>query len=175
MILQISKILLEKLLALPWVVVCLIAVIVVMGSSLDINTADCKNQSKKIIFICTRKLDFVVKRVIWGKYNIGFGISIKFPSQRKKIFKSVHKQGNWTLVVQRVIWGKYNIGFGIPSNFQLREKKNYSNRSINKEIGLLRFRESLGESTMLDLESPSNCQVKERKKYFNRSKQRNNA
>ena len=37
------------------------------------------------------------------KYNIGFGIPIEFPSQRKKVFKSVHKQGNWTFVVQRVI------------------------------------------------------------------------
>ena len=36
--------------------------------------------------------------------NIGFGILIEFPNQReKKIFKSVHKQGNWTFVVQRVI------------------------------------------------------------------------
>ena len=49
------------------------------------------------------------------KYNIGFGIPVKFPSQRKKIFKSVHKQGNWTFVVSR-----------------LKEEKKYSNWSINK-------------------------------------------
>ena len=75
------------------------------------------------------------QRVIWGKYNIGFEIPIKFQSQRKKIFKLVHKQGNyaliknakivmfkWTFVVQRVIWGKYNIGFGIHIKFPNKRK-----------------------------------------------------
>ncbi len=34
-----------------------------------------------------------------GKYNIGFGISVKFPSQRrKKIFKSVQKQRNYAYI-----------------------------------------------------------------------------
>ena len=33
-----------------------------------------------------------------GKYNIGFVIPIKFPSQRKKLLKSVHKQGNQALI-----------------------------------------------------------------------------
>ena len=35
--------------------------------------------------------------------NFGFGIPIEFLSQRKKIFKSVHKQGNWIFEVQIVI------------------------------------------------------------------------
>ena len=85
---------------------------------------------------------FVVQRVIWGKYNIGFGIPIKFPSQRrKKLFKSVHIQGNWTLVVQRVIWGKYNIGFGLPIKFQSQKKKIF--KSVHKqEIRLLWSSES---------------------------------
>ncbi len=34
-----------------------------------------------------------------GKYNIGFGIPIKFPSQRRKeLFKSVKKQWNYALI-----------------------------------------------------------------------------
>ncbi len=54
--------------------------------------------------------------------------------RRRKIFKSVQKQRNWTFVVQTVIWGKYNIGFGIPIKFPIKTKKNYSNRSRNNEI-----------------------------------------
>ncbi len=57
-----------------------------------------------------------------------------------------------------------------PSNFQIKEKKNYSNRSSNKEIGLLLSRKSFGESTISDFEPPSNFQVKEEKKYSNRSR-----
>ncbi len=45
------------------------------------------------------------------KYNIGFGIPIEFPSQKKKLFKSVHKQE---------IEVKYNIGFGIRIEFPIQ-------------------------------------------------------
>ena len=34
-----------------------------------------------------------------------------FQVKEKKLFKSVQKQRNWTVVVRTVIWGKYNIGF----------------------------------------------------------------
>ena len=50
----------------------------------------------------------------------------------------------------------------------MKEKK-YSNRSINKEIGLMWSGQSFGESTISDFESPSNFQIKEEKKYSNRS------
>ncbi len=50
-----------------------------------------------------------------------------------------------------------------PSIFQDKKKKNYSNRSIKKEIGLLWSRQSFGKSTISDLESPSNFQVKEKR------------
>ena len=40
-----------------------------------------------------------------------------FQVKEKKIFKSVHKKGNWTFVVQTVIWGKYVIRFGIFNEF----------------------------------------------------------
>ena len=35
----------------------------------------------------TTKFDFVVQTVIWGEYNIEFGIPIKIPSKRKKIIQ----------------------------------------------------------------------------------------
>ena len=68
------------------------------------------------------------------KYNIGFGIPIKFTSQRKKLFKSVHYQGNWTLVVSESFEGKYNIGFRIPIKFPSQRRKKYSNQPINKKL-----------------------------------------
>ena len=45
------------------------------------------SKSKKKKFKSVQKQQnwtFVVLTVIWGKYNIGFVISMKFPSQRKK-------------------------------------------------------------------------------------------
>ncbi len=42
------------------------------------------------------------------------------------------------------------------------EEKNYSNQSINKEIGHLWSKSDLMESTISDLESSSNFQVKEK-------------
>ena len=58
------------------------------------------------------------------KYNIGFGIPIDFPSQRKKIVKSVHKQEIGLVWPSETFEGKYNIGSGIPIEFpSLREKK----------------------------------------------------
>ena len=35
-----------------------------------------------------RNWTFVVQTVIWGKYNIEFGIPIKIPSQRKKNYSN---------------------------------------------------------------------------------------
>ena len=53
-------------------------------------------KERKKLFISVQKQrnwSFVVQTLIWGKYNIGFYIPIKFPSQRrKKIFKSAKKQ-----------------------------------------------------------------------------------
>ncbi len=46
-----------------------------------------------------------------------------FQVKGKKIFKSVHKQGNYTFVDQRVILGKKNIGFGIPIKFSSQRNK----------------------------------------------------
>ena len=59
-----------------------------------------------------------------------------------------------------------------PSNFQVNEEKNYSNRSINKEIWYLWSESDLRESTISDLESPSNFQVKEKKLLKSVQKQR---
>ncbi len=65
--------------------------------------------------------------------NIGFGIPIKFPSQRrKKIFKSVHKKGNWTFVVKTVIWEKYDIRFEIPIEFSSQRTKELF-KSVQKQ------------------------------------------
>ena len=79
-------------------------------------------------------MDFCGLESHLGEYLIGFGILIKFPSQRKKIFKSVQKQrnyalikkkqGNWTFVVREPFEGKYNIGIGIPIKFPSQSKKN---------------------------------------------------
>ena len=57
-------------------------------------------------------------------FNIGFGIPIEFPSQRKKIFKSVHKQEIGHLWSCESFEVKYNIGFGIPIEFPSQRKKN---------------------------------------------------
>ena len=73
---------------------------------------------------------------------------------------------NWTFVVQLVIWGKVKYQIWNPPPISKSKKNNYSNWSINKEIGLLWSRESFGESTISDLEFPSNFQVKE-KNYSN--------
>ena len=108
-----------------------------------------------------------------GKYNIEFKNPIKFPSQRKKIFKSVHKQGNWNIVVQWVIRGKVRYRIWNLHRISKSKKNIYSNRSINKEIGLLWSRESFEESIISDLESPSNFQVKENKLFKSIQKQRN--
>ncbi len=43
---------------------------------------------------------------IWNSHQIS-------KSNKKKLFKSVHKQGNWTFVVRERFEGKYNIGFEI--------------------------------------------------------------
>ena len=62
------------------------------------------------------KWTFVVLTVIWGKYNIGFGIPIEFLSQRKKNIQIGPEKTNyalikdakivifkWTFLVHRVI------------------------------------------------------------------------
>ena len=46
-------------------------------------------------------------------------------SKEKKLFKSVQKQRNRTVVVRTVIWGKYNIEFLIPIKFPSQRKKIY--------------------------------------------------
>ena len=51
------------------------------------------------------------------EYYIGFRIPIEFPSQRKKIFKSVYKQEIGLLWSSESFEGKYNIVFGIPIEF----------------------------------------------------------
>ena len=65
---------------------------------------------------------FVVQWVIWGKVQYRIWNPHRI-SKSFKLFKSVHKQGNWTFVVQRVIWGKYNIGFGWNSHHISKSKK----------------------------------------------------
>ena len=91
-----------------------------------------------------------VQYQIWNPHRIS-------KSKKKKKFKSVHKHGNWR---------KSTISdLKTPSNFRVKEKK-YSNRSINKEIGLMWSIQSFGESTISDLESPSNFKVKEEEKKF---------
>ena len=49
-----------------------------------------------------------------------------------------------------------------PNQISKSKKENYSNRSINKEIGHLWSESGLRESTISDLESPSNFQVKQK-------------
>ena len=105
---------------------------------------------------------FVGQRVIWGKYNIGFGIPIKFPSQRKKLFKSVHKQEIGSLWSSESFEVKFNIGFGIPIEFPSQIKKVI--KSVHKQ-GNCFFcgpERHLRQSTISDLEFPSNFQVKEK-------------
>ena len=66
-----------------------------------------------------------------------------------------------------------NIGFGIHIKFPSQRKQNYSNRSINKEIGLLWSRQSFGESTISDLNPYQIYKSKKKKNIQIRPKQRN--
>ena len=68
-----------------------------------------KNYSNRSI---NRKLDFCGSDSHLGKvqYRILNPHQIS-KSKKKKLFKSVEKQRNWTFVVLTVIWGKYYIGF----------------------------------------------------------------
>ena len=54
-----------------------------------------------------------------------------FQNKEKKLFKSVHKKGNWTFVDQTFIWGKYDIRFGIPIEFPSQRKKIF--KSVQKQ------------------------------------------
>ena len=54
----------------------------------------------------------------------------------KKIFKSVQKQQNWTVVVRRVIEESIISNFESQLKFQVKEKKFYSNWSRKNEIML---------------------------------------
>ena len=61
----------------------------------------------------------------FGESSISdFESQLNFQVKEKKLFKSKHKQGNWTFVVQTVISGKYNIGFEIPTKFPKLKKTN---------------------------------------------------
>ncbi len=64
-------------------------------------------------------------------FNIGFGIPIEFPSQRKKILKSVHKQEIRHFWSSESFEVKYNIGFGIPIEFRSQIKKIF--KSVHKQ------------------------------------------
>ncbi len=101
-------------------------------------------------------------------FNVGFGIPIEFPSQRKKLVKLVHKQKIVLLWSSESFGVKYNIWFGIPRQFPNQRKKLL--KSVhNQEIGLLWSSSYLRRSTISFLESPSNFKIKEKKKYTNRS------
>ncbi len=70
--------------------------------------------------------------------NIGFGIPIEFPSQRKKIFNSIHKQQIGRLWSSKPIEVKYNIRFEIPVKFPIKsKKKTYWKRSGSQLISLI--------------------------------------
>ena len=100
------------------------------------------------------------------KYNVEFGITIEFPSQRKKI-KSVHKQEIGRLWSSESFEGKYNIGFGILIEFQSQRKEIFESVHNNK-LNFCGPVSHLRESTISDLESQLNFQVKE-KNYLNRT------
>ncbi len=69
--------------------------------------------------------------------NIGFRSPSNFQvKEEEKLFKSVHKKGNWPLG-SRQSFGESTISnFESQSKFQVKEKKIYSNRSRNNEIML---------------------------------------
>ena len=67
------------------------------------------------------KWNFLVQRVIWGKYNIGFGIPIKFPSQRIKKYSNRSIKKKIGLVVHLVIWVK--VQYWIWNSHQISKSK----------------------------------------------------
>ena len=91
------------------------------------------------------------------KYNIGFGIPIEFPSQRKKIIQigpETPKLRKMDLCGPKVIWGNIQYRIWNPHRISKSKKKNYSNRSINKKLDFCGPVSHLRESTISDLESP---------------------
>ena len=70
---------------------------------------------------------------------------------------------------------KYNIGVGIPIEFPSKRKKNYSNRSINKEIGLLWSRESFEIKYNIGFGIPIEFPSQRKKIFKSVQKQRNYA
>ena len=71
-----------------------------------------------------RNLTFVVQTVIWGKYNIEFGIPIKIPSQRKKNYSNRSRNNEIGLLWSGQSFGESTISnFESQSKFQVKEKK----------------------------------------------------
>ena len=99
------------------------------------------------------------------KYNIGFGIPIEFPNQRKKFIQIGPETTKFDFCGQDSHLGKVQYRILNPNQNSKSKKKNYSNRSRNNEImlklkmskssclnGLLWSRESFEESTISELE-----------------------
>ena len=68
--------------------------------------------------------------LLWFRQSFGERIISDFESlsnfqakEEEKLFKSVQKQRNWTVLVRTVIWGKYKSDLESPLNFQVKEKK----------------------------------------------------
>ncbi len=71
-----------------------------------------------------RNWTFVVQTVIWGKYNIEFGIPIKIPSQRKKNYSNQSRNNKIGLMWSRMSFGESTISnLESQSKFQVKEKK----------------------------------------------------
>ncbi len=105
----------------------------------DKTIIDCKYYRISYHIKINRTMNHYYK-LLWSsesievKYNIGFGIPIEIPSQRKKRFKSAHKQEIGLLWSSGSFEGKYNIVLGIPIKFSSQRKKIF--RSVQKqEIG----------------------------------------
>ena len=89
--------------------------------------------------------------------------------ERKKLFKSVQKQRNWTVVVRTVIWGKYNIGFWIPIKFSSqRRRKNIQIGPKTTKLDICGPDSHLGKVQYRIL-NPYQISKSKKKKYSNRS------
>ncbi len=95
------------------------------------------------------------------KFEMFFCLLATFRRKLDFLNRYFHKNKNDNIHKNEV----QNIGFGIPIEFLSQRKKIF--KSVQKHgIWLLWSRQSLGESTISNLESPLNFQVKEEEKII---------
>ena len=82
-------------------------------------------------------------KLLWSsevKYNIGFWIPIKFPSQRRKIYSNQSRNNEIGLFLWswQSFWESTILDFESPSNFQVKEKKLFKSVQNKRNYALIK-------------------------------------